>query len=522
MAQRTLPPIHPPVRLWRQYERRLRQHLLDPIANAMAKRIKEAADSYVAVQAAIAQYDAANAPSTVSDAEAWAKAMRDHHRKKFDTAIARHFGIRVMPLGSGMPWEQAIQAAIIANIDLIKTIPPRYHMALKNEIAKLVTDKPFDRKAISSALRKSYKIGGYNVRRIARDQTNKLIGKLTQEKQTYIGIEMYEWYTAMDERVREMHAQNHGLKFRWDKPPATGHPGEEIQCRCVALAVIDTSRHRRGALPSPATPPPPPSPSPPPVVPPVPRPQPSPQPSRSPPAPPRSKRELDTQIQNIEASPAEKSGDSWLRDFATYRWGQQEAQILDSDAFAKVKGKLLLRFVNKEAFVKPNIDGSFVGHGLYGNGQYFGTGSGGFRRVLNAYAKDGDGGWTYAAKLRDDAKVISLGDAFEKHSDFLYKLKKKGVEPSEFDVDRGRWLARQGYDAVVVHNEKYGDKFTYIIVLNQRKLVVDKSMLPDGEAADRLRTAGVGSAAWKKQMTTEMRKKYGTRIPNFDKGPGEL
>ena len=495
-TQRTAPPIHPPVRLQRGYERAVRTEILMPIVRQLETRVREAGASWAAVQSAIAQLplDPALAGKSATAATAWIKKMAAFHERRFHRIMSRALGVKTLPLGGGLPFEQILIDAIHANIDLIKTIPPRYHNALKSEMLKLVGDKPFDAQELTRALEKSYRIGGYNVRRITRDQTSKLVGKLTQAKQTYLGIEEYVWYTAADERVRPSHAQNHGITFRWDSPPATGHPGEDIQCRCVSGAVLPV--RRRGAAPSPA----------PAIPPPIPRarPQPKSQPSRSPAAPPRSKRELDTQIQNIEASPAEKSGDSWLRDFATYRWGQQEAQILDSDAFAKVKGKLLLRFVNKEAFVKPNIDGNFVGHGIYGNGQYFGTGSGGFRRVLNAYAKDGDGGWTYAAKLRDDAKVISLGDAFDKHSDFLYKLKKKGVEPSEFDVDRGRWLARQGYDAIVVQNEKYGDKFTYIIVLNQRKLVVDKSMLPDGDAA------------------TEMRKKYGTRIPNFDKGPGEL
>lgn len=118
-------------------------------------------------------------------------------------------------------------------------------------------------------------IGGWNARRIARDQTNKLIGNFTMARQTSAGIEQYEWFTAMDERVRETHAQNHGGKFYWNEPPATGHPGEDILCRCVAMAIIDPTRHHRAAMPAnrPARPP---------VVPPAPKPAPKPKPKPAP------------------------------------------------------------------------------------------------------------------------------------------------------------------------------------------------------------------------------------------------
>ena len=53
-----------------------------------------------------------------------------------------------------------------------------------------------------------------------------------------MGIDQYVWSTALDERVRHTHAVNEGVVFRWDSPPGTGHPGYEIQCRCVANAII--------------------------------------------------------------------------------------------------------------------------------------------------------------------------------------------------------------------------------------------------------------------------------------------
>lgn len=75
---------------------------------------------------------------------------------------------------------------------------------------------------------------------IARDQTAKLNGQLTQLRQTQNGVSHYTWLTANDERVRPTHAANEGETFAWDDPPATGHPGSDFNCRCIAIPVLDS------------------------------------------------------------------------------------------------------------------------------------------------------------------------------------------------------------------------------------------------------------------------------------------
>lgn len=72
----------------------------------------------------------------------------------------------------------------------------------------------------------------------ARDQVSKLNADLTQAKQTKLGVKQYQWVSSGDERVRPTHAANNGKVFDWDKPPATGHPGEDYQCRCRSAPVL--------------------------------------------------------------------------------------------------------------------------------------------------------------------------------------------------------------------------------------------------------------------------------------------
>lgn len=73
---------------------------------------------------------------------------------------------------------------------------------------------------------------------IARDQTLKLNGQMTRVRQQNAGVESYTWSTSLDDRVREEHAALEGQIFRWDNPPEPGNPGDDYQCRCVAIAVV--------------------------------------------------------------------------------------------------------------------------------------------------------------------------------------------------------------------------------------------------------------------------------------------
>ena len=88
---------------------------------------------------------------------------------------------------------------------------------------------------------------------LARDQIGKLNGQITQAQMEEIGLDMYVWSTAFDDRVRDSHALMEGLLCRWDDASVCSydggktwverpsgavelHPGQDIQCRCVGLS----------------------------------------------------------------------------------------------------------------------------------------------------------------------------------------------------------------------------------------------------------------------------------------------
>jgi len=50
--------------------------------------------------------------------------------------------------------------------------------------------------------------------------------------------DQYVWRTRRDERVRPSRRMNDGRIFSWSDPPATGHPGDDYNCRCEALPFV--------------------------------------------------------------------------------------------------------------------------------------------------------------------------------------------------------------------------------------------------------------------------------------------
>lgn len=134
---------------------------------------------------------------------------------------------------------------VLQNVDLITTIPKETLKRMYNVISggqyagKTVAE-------IGRQIQASYNVSKSHARFIARDQMAKLNARITQQQQTDAGITEYVWRTVGDGRVRESHRHLNGKRFKYSDPPIvdpkTGrraNPGEDYQCRCVALPVFD-------------------------------------------------------------------------------------------------------------------------------------------------------------------------------------------------------------------------------------------------------------------------------------------
>lgn len=164
----------------------------------------------------------------------------DIHKNIFMRQMRQHLGIDIKKLIERENLSPVLQRSIETNVDLVRNMQQKY----LNQVKAAVEQAQINGSKVSLASDLE-KIKGMTVNRaklIARDQAAKFNADLSEARQTNLGIEEYIWTTSGDERVRETHAANDGKTFRWDSPPeATGHPGHDVQCRCIARPVVKRS-----------------------------------------------------------------------------------------------------------------------------------------------------------------------------------------------------------------------------------------------------------------------------------------
>lgn len=129
---------------------------------------------------------------------------------------------------------EKLEQLTTANVQLIKSIHSQY----LDKIQAAVMQAQVKGTLTKDLAKQIQEIGGVTEKRaklIARDQSAKINASLTRARHEEMGIKQYIWSTSGDERVRDSHAENDGKIFSYDDPPATGNPGDQINCRCVAI-----------------------------------------------------------------------------------------------------------------------------------------------------------------------------------------------------------------------------------------------------------------------------------------------
>jgi SPP1 gp7 family putative phage head morphogenesis protein len=191
------------------------------------------------------------------DVSRFAAATSAHNRDELRRQFAAQLRIEPVIGDDGVPdlldgWERT-------NIDLVKSIPRRYHEDLKALLVRQVTAGA-RHEAIAREIQERWLVPvktrpdgtrapaglTYTARRLARDQINKLNGNVNGARQRGLGITRYRWRTSLDERVRREHAEREGDPFEWANPPHDGHPGEAVWCRCSAEAILEDVLERLG------------------------------------------------------------------------------------------------------------------------------------------------------------------------------------------------------------------------------------------------------------------------------------
>lgn len=193
-------------------------------------------------------------------AERFASKMDETTTKRLQNSIKQSMGIDLVQMIQTEGIANALKSSIYENTRLIKTIPEQY-LSKVEQIINQNSLKGGNKGSIIKAIQEVYPVTMNRARLIARDQSNKLNANITRERQTSLGIRAYRWRTVGDANVRKTHKERNGKVYAWRAedvgkrladgtrllnpgfgPNDIGHPGDDIQCRCIAEPVIELDR----------------------------------------------------------------------------------------------------------------------------------------------------------------------------------------------------------------------------------------------------------------------------------------
>lgn len=203
-------------------------------------------------------------------ASSWVNAVNQYNRDHTMQEMRKALGIDIAAIVDEA-MKDDLEVMMLESASYIKSIP-NY---LVGKVAQRVVDHykglPMpENRTLRQQIKEEFKISDGRAKVLARDQTSKMNTSLAAIRQTNLGIDMYIWKTAEDERVvgrpggrypkiTKLH-RNHwmmqGLLCKWADPtvysddkgktwkkrlqemPQT-HPGVDIMCRCRAAPYID-------------------------------------------------------------------------------------------------------------------------------------------------------------------------------------------------------------------------------------------------------------------------------------------
>lgn len=152
----------------------------------------------------------------------------------------QRIGIEVFN-GSSTKLNNYMEAAVIQNVSLIKSLPERYLENVANSVLTGMRAGVRPEK-IAEQLREDMGVASRRAKFIARDQAAKVNGEITKQRQIDAGFEYFKWVDAHDQRVRHRHREiakadiGYGTGvYRWDDLPASSsgetiQPGQDYNC----------------------------------------------------------------------------------------------------------------------------------------------------------------------------------------------------------------------------------------------------------------------------------------------------
>lgn len=184
-----------------------------------------------------------------------AKWMAESLAKHSDKASSKsvHMSIQKLSGGLSLPTaalnadlKEIFKAVITENVALIKSIPEKYLNGVQQAVMRSITTGE-GMKQLVPYLQKHKGITYARAKTISLDQTRKAFQAMSAERVKRLGVKKFEWRHVPSNHPRSLHKDTlNGRIFKYDDPPVIdkktgerGFPGQLINCRCMAVPVIE-------------------------------------------------------------------------------------------------------------------------------------------------------------------------------------------------------------------------------------------------------------------------------------------
>lgn len=185
----------------------------------------------------------AEAQATLNDthlegiAADFGRRVSEHQRGELARQTEAALGTDVVTVDATIP--DLIEGFVHENVSLIK----RLQGGTLDQLETILTRSAASgtrAEAIQQEIEDRFGVAERHARLIAHDQVQKLTSRVTQARHEELGIQSYIWLeTFAAKKPRPEHVARHGKPFRYDTPPADGHPGIAIMCHCLQQPNFD-------------------------------------------------------------------------------------------------------------------------------------------------------------------------------------------------------------------------------------------------------------------------------------------
>lgn len=201
----------------------------------------------------------------------WKSEMDELTREQFTRSLTQTLGVDITAVLDEPRIKEALELGGREAANLIVNMPGEFIDGVAKAVADNFRGTPLpEGRTLFDQIMHLGDVSKSRAKLIARDQTTKMQGLLNKERQQEIGVTMYVWRTMKDRRVvgnpagfypkgTRLHRKHYlmeGKYCRWDDATVYSddegktwkkrtpdmphvHPGVDIQCRCIAEAVID-------------------------------------------------------------------------------------------------------------------------------------------------------------------------------------------------------------------------------------------------------------------------------------------